>query len=146
VHSFQLARTEAIRAQKNVVVCASNNPGTLAASCSDGAFTGWIVFADSDGTWQRESSEPLIQSHDTMQNGLTVRSDGTGIRSYNASGFANLAAAGKTNTTKIVICDSRGNVNQGGFSRGGRVVMIDATGHARADNTYAAVTAAGGCP
>jgi len=151
VHSFQVARTEAIKSQKNVVVCASNNASTLAANCSYGAFSGWIVFSDDDGNWQRDAGETVLQIHDTVPNTLFVRSDGSGIRSYGSSGFANPpGASGKTNTTNVVICDSRGNVNQGGFSRGARAVAIDGTGHPRANNTYSGVAAsivvAGACP
>jgi type IV fimbrial biogenesis protein FimT len=147
VHSYQVARTEAIKSQKNIVVCASNSPSTLAADCSNGAFSGWIIFADDNGDWQRQTTEQIIESHATVETSLQVRSDGSGIMSFGPAGFANPpGASGKTITRNVVICDSRGNVNHAGISLGGRAVLIDQTGHARASNKYSDVATAGGCP
>ena len=66
------------RDNTNVVVCASDNPGALNATCRDGAFTGWIVFVDGNTNWQHEVGETVLASHETVQNGLQVRSDGSG--------------------------------------------------------------------
>src|SRR5205814_10368713 len=47
LRSFNLARTEAIKHQTNVVVCASAAPMAAVPTCSYGSFNGWIVFQDS---------------------------------------------------------------------------------------------------
>src|SRR2546430_374798 len=47
LRSFNLARTEAIKHQANVVVCASAAPMAAVPTCSYGPFNGWIVFQDS---------------------------------------------------------------------------------------------------
>ncbi len=58
--AFQLARTEAVRSNRNAVFCRS----TDGQVCADGAgaWTGWIVFVDSDGDGQRGADEQLVRS------------------------------------------------------------------------------------
>lgn len=158
LRSFQVARTEAIKRQQNVVVCASANPTASAATCSYGAFTGWIVFQDGDVTagvapnWQRDGTDTIIERHDLIDSTITVKTDNNGIESYAATGFANPAGV-QIPTRNILICDIRGNQVSGGSTVTNsveRAVIIAATGRVRVskvksdvDNTIAAV---GGCP
>jgi Tfp pilus assembly protein FimT len=149
VHSFQIARTEAIKSQKNIVICASDNPDAGdAAVCSGGNFTGWIVFVDDNtNNWQRDAGEKLIESHGAIDTTIKLTSTGDGIRSYGPTGFSNPpGASGKSPTTRIIMCDSRGNNNLNGNSSGGRIVTIDTTGRPRASKSYADINAAGTCP
>src|SRR5688572_28851733 len=46
--SIQNARSQAISRQRTVAVCASANPTAADATCSNGQFTGWIVFQDTN--------------------------------------------------------------------------------------------------
>src|SRR2546421_7458509 len=56
LRSLRLARTEAIKHQTNVAVCASAAPMAAAPTCSYGAFNGWIVFQDTNLSWQWENA------------------------------------------------------------------------------------------
>ena len=148
LRSFQLARTEAIKRQQNVVVCASANPTAANPSCSYGAFNGWIVFQDTNSNWQLDAGEPIVERHALLDSSVTVKTDNNGIESYAATGFANPAGV-KTPTSNIVVCDIRGNQLLGTDSVE-RAVRIATTGRARVSKTSADVNAAaltaGACP
>src|SRR5262245_55497890 len=66
LRSLQLARSESIKRQLNVVVCASSNPAAATPTCSYGAFRGWIVAQDTNGNWQVDSTEPVIERHELV--------------------------------------------------------------------------------
>src|SRR5438045_7080259 len=70
LRSFNLARTEAIKHQANVVVCAVADPTLAVPVCSYGPFKGWIVFQDSGpppwpgaSPWQFHAGEPIFARH-----------------------------------------------------------------------------------
>jgi type IV fimbrial biogenesis protein FimT len=131
LHSIQTARTEAIKRQQGpVVVCATANPDAAdaAISCSYGAFNGWFVFADTNGNWQHDAAEAVIERHALVDNTVTVRTSGDGIRSFDVTGFAN-AIPVKVQTTNVVFCDLRGNQAIGTDSTA-RALFIARTGRA----------------
>jgi type IV fimbrial biogenesis protein FimT len=67
--AVQLARSEAVRRNRNAVLCRSEN-GT---SCAAGSiWTGWIVFVDDDGDDQADSGEMLVRTG-TLPSGIGVR-------------------------------------------------------------------------
>jgi len=158
LRSTQIARSEAIKRQRNVVVCATDSPSAEEPACSDDTFKGWIVFQDSNGNWELDGDDPdtaddegeaIIERHDLLDDSLTVLSDNDAIVSYAASGFANPAGT-KSPSKTVVICDSRGNKALGNDSTA-RAVLIEETGRSRATRVYEDVTAAltkvgGSCP
>jgi type IV fimbrial biogenesis protein FimT len=148
LRSFQLARTQAIKHQANVVVCASANPTAANPTCSYGPFNGWIVFQDTNSNWQVDAGEPVLERHELLDSSITVKTDNNGIESYAATGFANPAGV-KTPTRNILVCDMRGNQIVGGNSVE-RAVLIATTGRTRVSKTSADVStaagAAGACP
>ena len=148
LRSFQLARTQAIKHQANVVVCASANPTAANPTCSYGPFNGWIVFQDTNSNWQVDAGEPVLERHELLDSSITVKTDNNGIESYAATGFANPAGV-KTPTRNILVCDVRGNQIVGGNSVE-RAVLIAPAGRARVSKTSADVStaagAAGACP
>lgn len=148
LRSFQLARTEAIKRQQNVVVCASVNTTAANPTCSFGAFTGWIVFQDTNSNWQADVGEAVLERHGPLDGSITVKTDNNGIESYAATGFANPAAAEKP-TRNIVLCDIRGYQVYGATSTE-RAVLIANTGRVRVSPTATdvsnAAAAAGSCP
>jgi type IV fimbrial biogenesis protein FimT len=141
LHSIQVARTEAIKRQQgNVVVCGTTDPGagTAALTCTYNTFRGWFVFQDTNGNWQRDANEPVIETHTLIDASVTVKSDANGnIVSFSPSGFANPAGA-QVPTATVVMCDVRG-VQAVGNNSTARAVFITATGRARASATYADV-------
>src|SRR6266480_6471322 len=79
LRSFYLARTEAIKHQTNVAVCASAVPTAAAPTCSYGAFNGWIVFQDTNFNWQWDNGEPIFERHVLLDTSLPVKKDNNGI-------------------------------------------------------------------
>ena len=121
LRSTQIARSEAIKRQRNVVVCATDSPSADVPACSYDTFRGWIVFQDSNANWSLDGDDPdtaddegeaIVERHDLLDDSLTVLSDNDAILSYAASGFAN-PAGGQTPSRTVVICDSRGNKKLG---------------------------------
>jgi type IV fimbrial biogenesis protein FimT len=144
LRSFQVARTEAIKRQKTVAVCASDNPISIAAACSYGNFaSGWIVFEDDNNDWQRSAGESLIQQHDKPDDGITSKTAADGVLGYESSGFVPTTAP-KTAVLNITFCDDRGNTAVGAQSTA-RALRSDNVGHVRISKLYSDVAAAGGC-
>jgi len=154
LHSLNVARTEAIKRQNgNVVVCGTAAPDVVDAAkrCDYNTFVGWFVFQDTNGNWQHENAEAVIEGHTALDPSLTVKLDANNaIVSYGPSGFA-MPAGVRVPTATMVLCDARGVQAQGTGSTA-RALFITATGRARASATYAdvagtALGAVGGsCP
>lgn len=141
LHSLQVARTEAIKRQNgNVVVCGTANPtaADTALVCDYATFNGWFVFQDTNGNWQHDAAEPVIERHGLLDTTVTVKTDANDrIVSFSPSGFANPAGA-RVPVATILLCDSRGVVTAGSSSTA-RALLISPTGRARASATYADV-------
>ena len=139
LRSVQLARSEAIKRHSVVAACASADPFDAGAGCSNGAFTGWIVFEDTNNNWDRDAGEPILDRKNVAM-GVEVVSNNNGLVSYAPSGFAH-STPGQTPTNRVVICDDRGNQNLGGASTA-RALIIEQAGRARSTRDYTDVSAA----
>lgn len=153
LHATQVARTEAIKRQFPVVVCASGDSAAATPTCNDGAFSQWIVFVDTDRDWSADVGEAVLERHAPLDRTITVRNDPSGIVSYSPNGFATPpVAGGKQPTNRIVLCDARGNQLIGTDSSAARALFIEATGRPRITKKQTEVAtaitdaAAGGCP
>ena len=69
VGALQLARSEAVRNNRRVVLCRSDDGS--ACSSSNASWPGWIVFVDTDSDGVRDSDEPVIKSG-TLENNLRL--------------------------------------------------------------------------
>jgi type IV fimbrial biogenesis protein FimT len=58
--AIQLARSEAIRSNRSVVLCRSDD--LSACTAGSGAWKGWIVFVDTDGSGQRDNGEVIVRN------------------------------------------------------------------------------------
>jgi type IV fimbrial biogenesis protein FimT len=138
LHSLQVARTEAIKRQNgNVVVCGTANPtaADAAMTCDYATFRGWFVFQDTNGNWQHDNGEPVIERHGLLDTSVTVKTDANDrIVSFSPSGFANPAGV-RVPVATIVMCDSRGVVQIGNTATA-RALLIAPTGRARASSTW----------
>lgn len=150
--SMQLARTEAIKRQVNVAVCAVADPSANAPECSYGAFRGWIVFVDADNSGQRNAAatEPVLERHAVLDSSVIVHNDGDGYQSFNRAGFAQPPGA-LVPTRNVVFCDARGIDDVGGDAKGGRALTVTPTGRGRVTRAAGEVSAAlgligGSCP
>jgi type IV fimbrial biogenesis protein FimT len=148
LRSMQVARSEAVKRQQVVAVCATANPFATEPACSGGAMSGWIVFVDTNTSWDRDAGEAVLDRKSVPPN-VTVRSNATGKVSYNTTGFAT-STPGQTPMSLVVICDVRGNrvVGNDSVARG---LLISGTGRARvtrlpADITTSLSTIGGTCP
>lgn len=148
LRSVQVARSEAVKRQAIVTTCASSNPTAANPTCSGGALTGWIVFQDANNNWDRDGTD-FVLDRKTVPAGVTVRNNNTGKVSYGPTGFAN-STAGQSPTTRVVICDTRGN-RAVGINSVARAMYIENTGRARITRDPTEITNAlgvtgGTCP
>ena len=125
------ARTEALKRQAPVALCPSDNPEDPDAECSDGAFTGWIVFADANNDCLRDDGEDIVRSQPTLEDALMPDSNGVCL-SFAANGFRQVIA-GRATVTRAVFCDERGDAptnstSTDSFARG---IDVQPTGRAR---------------
>ena len=128
--AVHLARTEAIRGNHGVVLCRSTDLLTCAAG--DGAWTGWIVFVDSDGDGQRQPNEELTRSGSidsplaaysspniaALENRIAFQSDGRARGSDGQTGLNGSLA--------LCVTSSSGsdNVRQLNIAFGGRTTVL----------------------
>ncbi len=134
------ARTDAIKTQVNVSMCASASPSDTSATCSYGSNVGWIAFRDVDGNCLRTpASEPLVGNgafdHTFNSQPLYVRTNGDCV-SFSPNGFTR-TVAGVATLDHVLICDGRGVAalaDAGGLSAG-RGIVIDRTGRSRVTRT-----------
>lgn len=131
--STQVARAEAVKRQAPVVVCATNDATVERPTCSDGTFSQWFVFVDTDGDWVVDDNEPIVEKQQGPETTVTVKNDGDGILSYAATGFSSApVAAGKVPTSRIILCDKRGNQKVGNSNIStARAMIVEATGRTR---------------
>ncbi|MGD9596972.1 MAG: GspH/FimT family pseudopilin [Steroidobacteraceae bacterium] len=148
--AMQTARSEAIKRQVPVAVCPSNDPGDAGATCSAGAFTGWIVFVDPDNNCVRDTANPrevVLRVGDTIDPALTVRSTGI-CASFAGNGFLQddvPSAADVAGNT--IFCDDRGKALQAGTNlSSARGVDVSATGRSRVTREPAEINAWLACP
>lgn len=157
IASINLARTEAVKRQLPVAICASANPNGAPPVCSgawaSGASSAWVVWVDFDNDWvvDNNANEPVLRRHERLDATITVRSDNNGRVKYLPVGFGAPASGGFTPTANIVICDQRGTGIEVGGVPAARAVLIAATGRARVSRDTGEITTAlaatgGGCP
>jgi len=128
------ARTEAIKRQGPVSICASANPTDAAPTCTDGSNVGLIAFADTDGNCERNGTETAVASmnfdHTMTAIPLTVKANGNCL-SFADTGFQR-DVAGKTSVTRLMYCDIRGKAAVDGAAvSAARGIIITRTGRAK---------------
>ena len=129
------ARTEAIKRQGPVSMCASAAPNAATPACTDGATAGFIVFNDPNNNCLRESTEDMLSSavyevSFSNTNPLRIKSNGNCI-SFAATGFRQDIAS-RTTLSHLVFCDNRGVALQVGTTQSaGRGISLARTGRAR---------------
>ena len=129
--ALQLARSEAVKQNVGVFVCASTNQTDCNAS--DWA-RGWIVFADTDGDGTKDADELAIKSrgalegNNTMLSSAVVAPASAFFLPYRPTGVSSAAIR------NFVICDSRTTPNTG------RQIEINVTGRAQATRVTCPLT------
>ena len=128
--ALQQARTEAIKRQQPVALCASADPSAAEPECTEGAFSGWIVFEDPDGDCQRGAGDPpVIRREGPLDRSLRTTADGNCV-AFAPTGFA-LDLPDGVEAGRLLICDERGTGLQAGTSESAaRGIAISRTGRA----------------
>lgn len=140
IATLQSARTEAIKRQRAVTLCPSTDPAADDAACSDGAFSGWIVFVDSNGNCTRDAGEDKLRTGGPIDDSLAAPSN-VGCLPFGATGFLQ-AVAGAPRPAHVLFCDSRGIEPQAGTDQSAaRGISINASGRAAVTRDIDTVTA-----
>jgi len=136
LRSLQTARTDATKRQQNAVLCMIDDASSTSPTCKTSNFVGWIVFEDTNKNWDHDSSEPILELHTFESDKIKVFADNGALVSYSPTGFrtTNGATSTTTNSSAIVVCDSRGIKDVNGGTTGqslARGIVITPTGRAR---------------
>jgi type IV fimbrial biogenesis protein FimT len=100
--ALTLARSEAIKRNRIVAICASSDGATCAGGWSDG----WIVFQDTNADGARANAEELIRAG-TSDDDVAISSS-TSVTSYsfNGRGLPVAVAANPTFSVAVYPCDA----------------------------------------
>ena len=108
---INLARSEAVRAKRRVILCRSANPTAAAPSCGGSSntwTTGWLIFAsgDTNNTFQN-STDRLLRIRETVNaTDLLVRTNSTSNQNLEFNGDGSTNEGG--GTARFAVCDARG--------------------------------------
>lgn len=118
--SLNIARSEAIKRNLNVMLCRSADGATCAGA--GGWDQGWLVFVDVDGSGGLNVGDDTIIVHGKLSNSSTLVPNGTYSTSitYMPRGYVSPAVAGG-----FVLCPSDGDFTYA------RAILISATGRPR---------------
>lgn len=144
--ALNLARSEAVRTQRRVILCRVATSGglvTLTASsgcvtASDGApWQGWAVFVDNDSDGAFDAGETLLRSQAITASGLVFSSDntlgGAGNRIvFRPDGLARAVDSAALQAAQVTVCDSSGaltaeNARNVALQSGSRIAVTRAT-------------------
>lgn len=133
VSALYAARSEAVKAQRLVTLCASPNPDLPAPTCGAGT-GGFVVFVDdadgdgidpTDGNVVIDPGEQIILQRSAPAGSINVFADQL-FAQYAPNGFITPTALGASLST-ILLCDNRGNKDVGGRSAA-RVITLSVIG------------------
>lgn len=116
VASINVARSAAVRYQRNATVCASTNYDAAVPNCTASTdwSNGWIVWVDKDRDAATDAGE-ILAVFGPLTNSLSLSSLGTAGFTYNARGFS------LTGGDDLVLCDTR-------TAETGRLIRVNAVG------------------
>lgn len=160
VSALHVSRTEAVKRQVPVTLCASSDPLGAAPSCDGGGTGGFFAFTDlddtdgdgmpdGDGVFDGGDEEIILQ-RDAPDEQVTVTADGTYV-SYGPNGFLVDIDGAPAPVSTVLYCDRRGNLDAGNGESVARVVTVAGTGRPQLLRSTAAVATAaaatgGSCP
>jgi type IV fimbrial biogenesis protein FimT len=91
--SLDLARAEAVRRGRNVVVCQTTSPGAAEPACGSGSSvnwsSGWVTWVDVDGDGKVGTGEEILQRENPAADGSHTAQvvAGTGAVGFTADGL-----------------------------------------------------------
>ena len=127
--ALQLARTEAVKRQAPVALCATSAPEGSNPGCTPGTVRGWIVFEDANGNCKRDAGDALVRVEGPLRSAVRANADGN-CALFSPTGFAQDRAVAPQ-ARRIMICDDRGLALQAGTSQSAaRGIQITRPGRA----------------
>jgi type IV fimbrial biogenesis protein FimT len=134
------ARTEAIKRQQPVSLCASDDSGGAAPSCSGGAYNGWIVFEDRNGNCTRDGGEVLLRAQAPIEAAVKTKTNDSCVP-FAPTGFVTPKIIEAPKVRYVLFCDDRGvGTQQGTTQSAARGLMITPTGRARISRDLTSLT------
>lgn len=115
------ARSEAIKRQRNVAFCGSDDPRAGEPEC-DAAVSGWFVWVDENNDRDVDEGEEVVRTHEPLPSALQLTNNFEVI-TYGADGFVRDRPA----TVAVLLCDERGD-NPLGDNYSKRIVALNSTG------------------
>lgn len=102
VTSINMARSAAVRYQRNATICVSSNFDATVPSCDAGTdwSNGWIVWVDKDRDAATDANE-IISVHEPLSGTTTLISAASNRFTYDARGFAVVGG------DDLTLCDDR---------------------------------------
>lgn len=116
ISNLMLARSEALKRNLPVVICASSDNAT----CTGSPKQGWIVFVDADSSSSMTSGDEIIQIQQALKG--NVYFNGFGTITYDNRGFT------PNSSGTITLCDDRGTSDA-------KVLTLSKTGRVRRSGT-----------
>jgi type IV fimbrial biogenesis protein FimT len=147
--SFQLARSEAVRASVNITICASSDSMDANATCSGTLDDGLIIFVDTNGNIERDADENVLRTLPAIDSDIDILTNGPGATyfSFAGTGLGRGDIAGKGPSIQVArLCDDRGNVLAAGGSSSARVLIVTPIGRATVLREVSQVFDQGDCP
>lgn len=122
--SLYLARTEAVKRNRRVVLCRSAGGETCAPE--GGWHQGWIVFVDANNNGERDADELLLRREGGLPSGyfLTGNTPVSQYVSYTPTGMTKLVS-GAFQAGTLTLCTPHAS------DGGGRQIVVSATGRPR---------------
>ncbi len=118
VADVALARSTALKYQRNTQICVSTSYDTAAPACTGGQdwSAGWIVWVDKDrDNVVDAAADEVIRVSEPVSGTTTITSVAASLFTYNSRGFVN---AGDT----LTLCDNR-------TGETGRTITVRPSGH-----------------
>lgn len=102
VASINLARSSAVRFQRNATICTSANFDAAVPTCTASTdwSNGWIVWVDKDRDGATDANE-MLAAHAPIDDTTTFSSTTAALFTYDARGF------GASPADNLTMCDSR---------------------------------------
>lgn len=116
ISAVSLARSSAVRYQRNATVCTSNDYSAATPTCSGSTnwSNGWVVWVDKDRDAAIDADE-VVAAHGPVDGSTTMATAGTNRFTYDSRGFGISAA------DVLTVCDNRD-------AETGRRVTVNAVG------------------
>lgn len=120
VASINLARSTAVKFQRDATICASTSWDQATPACTGGTdwSNGWIVYVDKDRDGAVDADE-VLSVNEPLDDRNTFASTGSGSFTYNARGFVDAAG-------ELSLCDNRSGET-------GRRIRINGGGRVHTD-------------